>query len=184
LSETNTWSILGKGKGGEMKQYIRLIALFVIVAGLVIVFYAARQATAPESAIIAQERDRWTAGFDEVRAGRDPVYATEFQNRAAFLEYRVALALIKEGDPDRAIPVLQKLIEQEEASAQGGSRRFRSLQKEASYYEALAQAYELKHDAGSVQQAVEARSAVLARADDAKRKERQEEGKWVGRSGE
>jgi len=167
-----------------MKNYVRLIVLFIIVAGLVIVLNAAKQATAPESAIIAKERARLTASFDRAKAGSDPVYAAEFRDRAGFLAYGMAAALIKEGDPDHAIPVVRKLIEQEEASDIGGSRRFRSFQREAGYYDTLVQAYVLKHDAPAVQKALEARAGLLARAEEARRKERQEEGRWVGRSGE
>ncbi len=167
-----------------MKNYFRLIVLFVIVAGLVIVLNAAKQAVAPESAIIAKERDRLTASFDKARAGQDPVYAAEFQDRADFLDYRMAVAFIKEGDPDHAIPLLRRLIEKEEASDIGGSRRFRSIQREAGYYDTMAQAYDLKHEAPAAQKALEARAGLLARAEEARRKERQEEGKWVGRSGE
>jgi hypothetical protein len=167
-----------------MKHYFRLVVLFVVVAGLVIVFYAAKQAAAPESAIIAKERDRMMAGFDKARAGRDPLYAIEFEDKSAFIDYQLALALIRENEPDRAIAVLQKLIAQEEVSGGGGLRRYRSFQKEAGYYEVLAQAYELKQDAAAVQKAAETRTALLAKAEDAKRKERQEEGRWVGRSGD
>ncbi len=167
-----------------MKIFIRIVIVLGIVAALAIVYSITMQTVAPESSIIASERNRMMATFDKTRAARDPAYAVEFEDKAAFLEYRMAIALMKEDDPDRAVPVLQNLIKQEEASGSKGTRRSRSLEKEAGYYEALAQAYDMKHDAAAVQKAADTKTSLMAKAEEARRKERLEEGKWIGRSGD
>jgi hypothetical protein len=173
-----------QSSGGNMKNNFRLVVLFVVVTGLVIVYTLVRQADAPESAIIGRERDKLIADSDKARASQDPAYAAEIRNKAAFLDYQIALAYLKENRPDAAIPVLQKLIQDEEASGRGGVRRFRSFQREADYYQALATAYDLKHDASLSEDATEAKNRLLSEGQEAKRRERQEEGKWVGKSGD
>jgi hypothetical protein len=164
-----------------MKNNVRLVVLFVVAIGLVIVYALAQQAAAPESAIISRERSKMIADVDKARASQDSVYAAEIREKASFLDYRMALAFLKENNPDSAIPVLQKLIQDEETSS-NSPRRFHSFQREADYYQALATAYDLKHDAPASGKADEARTRLLAEGQEAKGRERQEEGRWVGKS--
>ncbi len=171
--------------GGKMKTYLRIIALFVVVGLIVLVFTLFRQATAPESAIIAKERSRVAATEDKSRMGKDPVYAVEIRSKLRFLDYRVAVAYNKENKPDDAINLLQQLISSEETVGKGGiPRRSRSYRDEARYYEALQQAYVLKHDEAGAERANQRRLDAIARAIETGRKERSEEGKSVGILGE
>ncbi len=168
-----------------MKTYVRIILLFVVVALIVLIFTLFRQATAPESAIIAKERIRVAAEEDKGRMQKDPVYAFEIGSRLRFLDYRIAQAYNNENEPDKAISLLQQLISSEETTGKSSiPRRSRSYQDEARYYEALEQAYVLKHDEAGAERANQRRLEAIARAIESGRKERREEGKSVGLRGE
>jgi len=169
-----------------MKLYLRIAVVAVVVLAILLGLFAVlHKATAPESAIIAGEKQRLSGSFDRDRAAKDPIYAGEFQDRMRFLEYQQAVAYNKENEPDSAVPILEKLITDEQAANRGGiSRRSRSYLREADYYEALQTAYSLKHDEAAMERAIERRNELTARAELAKRRDRTEEGKSMGVDGE
>jgi FtsZ-interacting cell division protein ZipA len=168
-----------------MKSYLRFTVLFAGVAVVLLVLYLARQATEPESAIIAREKDRVFASRDKDRMQKDPVYAGEIEERMEFLDYQTAAAYNAEHNPDKAIPILQRLIDDEEAREKAGTpRRSRSYMKEADYYEALQGAYELKQDEAAASRALDRRTQLRTKAAELRKKENKEEGKYVGSSPE
>lgn len=168
-----------------MKTYVKLIVLFAVIGVLLAGFLLFRQASAPESAIIAREKEKLSASLDKGRMEKDPVYAFEMQDRLQFLDFQMAVAYNKENKPDKAVPVLEKLISDEQAKNKGDiPRRSRSYQAEASYYEALQESCSLKHDQAGEERAINRRAQLRASAEQAKRRERAEEGKSVGASGE
>jgi len=165
-----------------MKQYLRIVVLFVVAVVLLLVFTVFRKASAPESSIIAGEKKKIEASLDKNRT-KDPIYAAGVQEKLRLLDYRIAVAYNKENKPDDAITVLQKLIAQEESKS-AGARRSASYEKEANYYEALQAAYALKHDDAGAERANDRRRQAAARAEEAKKKERLEDGRSVGINGE
>ncbi len=166
-----------------MKTYLRITVLFVVAVGILFVIYLAKRATEPQSAMIIRERDRVYAAQDKDRMKNDPVYAAEIQDRLAFLDYRTSLAYNDEKQPDKAIAILQRLIEDEEAKEKGGIRRnARSHANEADYYEALQTSFELKHDEAQANKALDRRTQLMSEARKLERLENREEGKYVGPS--
>lgn len=164
-----------------MKSYLRILVLFLVAAAVLLVFYMFRRATAPESAIIAKEKNRMAAAADKDRMDKDPIYAHDVKEKLQFLDYTLALAYNNENNPDAAIMVLQKLIGDEETKNKAGApRRSRSYLNEAQYYEALQKSYSLKHDEAGAERARDRWTQIMARAEAAKRQERLEEGKSVG----
>jgi hypothetical protein len=147
-----------------MKTYLRIAALVVVVAVILVAFSVFRRAAAPESEIIAGERKRVAASFDKSRVEKDPIYAFEFQDKLQFLDYRLATAYNREEKPDAAITVLQGLIADEESKNESGVRRSRSYFNEARYNEALQASYGLKHDDTGAERAGERRSELLEKA--------------------
>ncbi len=168
-----------------MKTFLRLALLFITAGAILIVVYVAKQASAPASAVIARERNRVYAERDKSRMENDPIYAVEFQDRLLMLDYRLALAYNAENKPDDAIAVLQRLIGDEEAKGNSGPpRRSRSYLNEASYYKALKESFDLKHDDAAATRAAAHSEELMARAEQRKKIESSEEGKSVGVHGE
>jgi len=165
-----------------MKAYLRLIVFFAVAAAAALAFYVARQATEPQSAIIARESSKFYASRDQNRMKSDPIYAGEVREKTAFLDYRRALAFNAENRPDKAIEILQRLIREEEAKGNGGiPRRSRSYMKEADYYEALKEAFELKNDPAEVNRALDQYARLRTKALELRRLESTEDGRLVGR---
>ncbi len=168
-----------------MKTYVRIVLLAVALLVIVLAMTVFFKASEPESAIISAEKHRMTGSFDKARAAKDPIYAEDFHARIMFLDHQQAIAYNKENKPDSAIPVLQRLIEDEhEAAKVRPVRGSRSLLREADYYATLQISYGLKQDLAAVERANERRTMLLAAAEQAKRRERLEEGKSMGLKGE
>lgn len=157
------------------------MVFFVIAVSILFFIYVVKQTSAPESNIIAKERDQIYASRDKSRLEKDPTYAREFQDKLQFLGYRLAVAYNAENRPDEAITVLKQLISDEEVKGKTGIfRRSRSYLNEAQYYEALKESYDLKHDEENAQKAAKSREDLLAKAADLRIRESREEGKSVG----
>ena len=168
-----------------MKTHVKITILFVVVALIVFAAYATRRISAPESVLIAHERDALYEARDKDRMEKDPTYAVEMRDRLQFLDLRIAAAHIAENDPDAAIAVIWKLIAEEEAHVVSGvARRSRSYVNEMRFYETLQSAYELKKDEAGVLKAREAHDALLLKAAEARTRESREEGKHVGSAGD
>ena len=164
-----------------MKTYVKIAILSVVVVLIMLAVYTMRRVSAPESAIIAHERDAIYAARDKNRLEKDETYAVEMRDRLQFLDLRTAVAYIAENNPDAAIAVIQKLIAEEEAQAKSGvARRSRSYVNEMRFYETLENAYELKKDEAGARKAMEAYDALLQKAAEARKRESREEGKHVG----
>jgi hypothetical protein len=170
--------------GVPMKTYLRLTILAAVSAAILLaVFYLVRQATVPQSSIIEKERNRLYASRDLNRLANDPVYAVELEDKLALLDYWRAAAYNAEKKPDKAIAILQRLINDEEAGEKGGiPRRSRSYMHEADYYEALKGSFELKHDPAEVNKALDRYTQLKAKAAELKKLESREDGKYVGTS--
>ncbi len=165
-----------------MKTYVRIIIFLVVAAILTLAFYAARQATEPQSGIIARERERFSTSRDRDRMKSDPIYAAEVREKKSFLDYRLAVAYNTENKPDKAIEILKRLISEEEATGQNGiPRRSRSYMKEADYFEALKEAYELKNEPSEVNRALDRYAQLRTKAAALRRLESSEDGRHVGR---
>jgi hypothetical protein len=168
-----------------MKPYVKITILFVVVALIMFAFYAMQRVSAPESAIIAHERDAIYAARDKNRMEKDETYAVEMRDRLQFLDLRIAAAYIAENNPDAAIALIQKLIADEEARAKKDiAPRSRSYVSESHFYEILKNAYELKKDEAGVKKATEAYDMLLLKAAEARKRESAEEGKHVGSAGD
>ena len=164
-----------------MKTYVKITILFVVVALILFAVYTMQRVSAPESAIIAHERDAIYAARDKNRMDKDTAYAVEIQDRLQFLDLRIAAASITENNPDVAIALIQKLIADEEAQTKkDAAPRSRSYVKEMRFYETLKTAYELKKDEAGAKKATEAYDALQLKAAEAKKRESREEGKHVG----
>ncbi len=164
-----------------MKAYLRIFVFFIVAAAILIVLYLVRQTAEPQSAVIARERDRYYASQDQERMKKDPIYAIEVREKLAFLDYRQALACNAEHKPDQAIEILQRLINEEEAGEKSGiPRRSRSFMREADYYEALKESFELKNNAAEVNKALDHYAQLRTKASELRRLESREDGKHVG----
>ncbi len=164
-----------------MKTYVRITILSVLVVLIMLAVYTMRRVSAPESAIIAHERNAIYMARDKDRMEKDPTYAIEMRERLQFLDLRTAVAHIAENNPDAAIAVLQQLIAEEEAQVKSGiGGRSRSYVNEMRFYETLKDAYELKKDEAGAKKAMEAYEVLLLKAAEARKRESQEEGKLVG----
>jgi hypothetical protein len=164
-----------------MKTYLRLTILVVVSAAILLAVHLVRQATVPQSAIIAKERNRLYASRDKKRAADDPVYAGELEDKLALLDYWMAAAYNDEHKPDKAITILQRLINDEEAREKGSiPRRSRSYMHEANYYEALKVSFELKHEMAEVNKSLDRYTQLKIKAAELKRLESREDGKYVG----
>lgn len=163
-----------------MKRYVKL-AVFFAAAGLVVLaVYLAREASAPLSAIMVQERNKLSRSYDKDLAGKDPVHARELEEKLRFLDYRLAMAYNAENKPEAAIAVLQQLIDGECAKEKSGvPRNSRSYLNEARYYEAMAESYDLKKDEESANQARHERIKLLGKASELRKQENREEGRTV-----
>jgi predicted Zn-dependent protease len=164
-----------------MKTYLRLTILVAVSAAIVFAVYLVRQATVPQSVIIAKERNRLYSSRDKKRMAGDPVYAGDLDDKLALLDYWMAAAYNDENKPDKAIAILQRLINDEEAREKGGiSRRSRSYMHEANYYEALKESFELKHEVAEVNKSLDRYTQLKIKAAELKRLESREDGKYVG----
>jgi len=164
-----------------MKRYMRLMVFFIVAVAILFFIYVVKQTSAPESVIIAKERDQIYASRDKSRLEKDPLYARELQDKLQFLDNRLAVAYNAENRPDEAIAVLQQLISDEEVKGKTGIlRRSRSYLNEAQYYEVLKESYDLKHDENNAQKAAKSREDLLAKAAELRIRESREEGKSVG----
>ena len=168
-----------------MKTKAKITILFVVAALIMFAVYAVRRVSAPESAIIAHERDAVFMARDKNRMEKDSTYAIEMRDRLQFLDLRTAAAYIAENNPDAAIATAQKLIAGEEVHATSGvNRRSRSYVNEMHFYETLKSAYELKKDEAGAKKAMETYDALQLKAAEARRRESAEEGKHVGAAGD
>lgn len=170
-------------QGGTMNWYLRAAAFVITAVAAVSVIFLVRQATAPVSTIIKQERNKFAASFDATRAETDAQYVRAFREKLHFLTYRYAAALNEENKPDSAIKALKTLIREEEERGEGApARNSRSYINEANYYEVLAESYDLKEDENKANLARHERIKLLGKAAELRRKEYSGEGKSV-RSG-
>jgi hypothetical protein len=167
-----------------MGRYGRIVILFAVVVVLLLVVYVFKRASAPESSIIAKERNRLAASIDKDRQQKDLVYARDMEAKLEFLDSRRAEAYVKEESPDEAIKLLQALIGNEQGRSKTGHRRSSSYAREAGYFETLQNAYRLKQDQAGAERAGEQRTQLLAKAESARRSERLSEGTSVGIGGE
>jgi len=165
-----------------MRRHIRLIVFFIgAIAILFFIIFVVKRTSAPESIIIAKERDRIYASRDKTLMKKDPLYVRELQDKLQFLDYRLAVAYNAENRPDEAISVLQRLINDEEAKGGTGTpRRSRSYLNEAQYYEELKKSYDLKHEEDNSQKSTRSRESLMDKAAELRLRESREEGKSVG----
>lgn len=164
-----------------MKTYVKISILLVAVALIMLAFYAVQRVSAPESTIIAHERNAFYMARDRDRMEKDPSYAAEISERLQFLDLRTAAAYVAENEPDAAIAIVQKLITVETARAKSGmDGHSRNYANELRFYEILNDAYELKKDEEGAQKAREAYEALLLKAEEARKRKSREEGKQVG----
>jgi len=164
-----------------MKSYLRYAALFAVAVVILVGIYILRQATEPESAIIAKERGRLFDSRDKGRQEKDPVYARELEEKLDFLDYRLAVAYNAENQSGKAADVLRRLIRNEEAGERSGiPRRSRSYADEARYYEALKESFDLKHDQAEANKALDRSTELMMKAAELRRTEGREEGRHVG----
>ena len=163
-----------------MKQYRKLVIFFASAAAIVLVVFLARTLLSPMSAMIAKERDKLARSLDRNRAGKDPAYAREMEEALQRMDYRLALAYNREEKPDKAIEVLRKLIDGEEAKEKSGIQRHsRSFFDEARWFEALAESCELKNDAVGAGAARKSRGELTAKGEELAKQETRGEGTSV-----
>jgi predicted Zn-dependent protease len=162
-----------------LKPFIKIAALFIVAAVVLLVLFLMRESTKPESDIIAAERADLARLKDNKRAEQDPVYAASLESKLRFLDYRQAVAYNSENRPDNAIAVLRRIISEESQKKDGMPRRSRSYTAEAQYYEALATSYELKKDPDEAKKAMQSREELLARAAETRKIEDLAEGKSI-----
>jgi hypothetical protein len=168
-------------KGEDMKTPLKITALFFVVAVIAFALFLMKEASKPESSIIAAERDKLSRSLDKDRDQKDENYVRDLKNKQQFLSYRLALAYTAENKPDQAVAVLDKMIRDEEAKTPGGRpRRSRSYFDEARYYDALIRVYELKKDDTGAQKAARIHDELMSRALEQKKQEERGEGKSVG----
>ncbi len=164
-----------------MKLYWRLIIFAAVAAAIWFLISMVRHAAESPSAVIARERNRFYASRDKDRMKNDPIYAAETREKTASLDYRLAIAYIAEHKPDQAIEILQRLVSEEEASGKSGiPRRSRSYMKEADYYEALKESFELKNNAAEVNRALDRYAQLRTKALELRRSESSEDGSHLG----
>src|SRR5512142_2505209 len=103
-----------------MKTYLKIALLVFAVVAVAFALFIMKEASKPESSIIAGERDRLARSVDEDCAKKDEDYSRDLENELQFLGYRLALAYIAENKADEAIAVLDKMIQDEEAMSRSG----------------------------------------------------------------
>ncbi len=167
--------------GDRVKFYLKISALLITTGVAVFLVLMMKEASRPESVIIAGERKKLADSTDKDRAGKDPVYARNVDEKLRFLDYRLAVAFNTENKPDQAIALLKKLISSEEAKSKRGlPRRSRSYYNEAEYYEALIESLTIKKDEAGVNEAEQMRDKQQRKALELKKMEEREEGRSVG----
>lgn len=162
-----------------MKSYLKIAALCIAVVAVALILYFMKETSKPESGIIAEERATFARSKDNRRAGQDLLYATSFENKLRFIDYRLAVAYNSENRPDDAIAILQRIIKEESQEDNGIPRRSQNYAAAAQYYEALARSYELKQEPDNVKMAMQSRGEMLSAARESKKKEDLEEGKLL-----
>jgi predicted Zn-dependent protease len=162
-----------------MKPYIKITTLFIVVAVVLLLFIFIKESSKPESAIIAAERAELVRHKDDKKAKQNPVYASNFESKMRFIDYRLAVAYNSENRPDDAIVVLQRIISEESMQNNEIPRRSRSYTVEAQYYEALAKSYVLKKDPETAEKAMKRRDELLKRAMEIRKIEDLAEGKSI-----
>lgn len=160
--------------------YLRLVVLAAIIVAITATVYLVRTASAPESAIIAKEKNNLTQSIDKNRMEKDPIYTVSVRSKLQFLDYRLAVAYNKENKPEAAKSILEKLIAEEARNNPASPRRSRSYLREADYHEALRESCELMHDEAGVKREADEHNRLAAKAEATEKKERQDEGKSVG----
>jgi|GEM_PF-3057560 len=166
-----------------MKTYLRIALLFIVVAVVMAVAYAAQQVTAPESALIISERNKLYAARDQARLANDPAYVLQLRDKLRVLDYRLAISYNVENNPDAAVGLLQKLIDDEEGKSPL-PRSSRSYLNEARYVAVLKDSYGLKKDEVNAGKMTAIQEELNAKAAAARKRAISEEGKHVGFSGE
>ncbi len=164
-----------------MKTYSKIALLVFAVVAIAFALFIMKEASKPESSIIAGERDKLARSLDKDRATKDEDYSRDLEHKLQFLGYRLALAYITENKANEAIAVLDKMIQDEEAKSRSGRpRRSRSYFDEANYYDALIGAYQLKRDDARAIEAARTHDELMASAWELKRQEERGEGRSVG----
>jgi len=162
-----------------VRSYLKIAALFIGVVAVVLVLYVIKETSKPESGIIAEERARFARSKDNSRARQDLLYATSFENKLRFIDYRLAVAYNSENRPDDAIAILERIIKEESQEKNGIPLRSQSYAAAAIYYEALARSYELKQNPDNMKKAMQSREEMLSTAEELRKKEDLEEGKLL-----
>jgi predicted Zn-dependent protease len=162
-----------------VKPYVKIAALCIAVVAVMLILYVMKETSKPESGIIAEERARFARSKDNSRAEQDVLYATSFDNKLRFIDYRLAAAYNSENRPDDAIAILQRIIKEESQEKNGIPLRSSNYSAAAQYYEALARSYELKQDPDNMKKATQSRGEMLSAALESKKKEDLEEGKLL-----
>ena len=162
-----------------MKLYMKIAALFVGIAAVVLVLYLMKGTSKPESNIIEEERARFSRSKDNNRARQDLLYTTSFENKLRFIDYRLAVVYNSENRPDDAIAILERIISEESKEKNGIPLRSRNYTAAAQYYEALARSYELKQDPDNMKKAMQDRENMLTLALESRKKENLAEGKKI-----
>jgi hypothetical protein len=162
-----------------MKLQFRIAILILIVGAVALGIYIAREATKPESRIIADERARIVRELAVARSKNDDQRARDIAQNIRFLDFQLALEHNKEEHPALAISILNSLIKDEEAVS---PRRSRSYFDEAKLYNALAASYQLKGDAEAAKQADQKHEELFSRAMEMKKVDERQEGHRVGPS--
>ena len=164
-----------------MKQYRRIIILVAAALAVASVAYILRGATRPMSAIIAGERAALADALSRKGSSLEPKELRRSENKLKLLGYQLAMAYNAEGKPDRAITVLEQLIQEEQAKE---PRTSLSYHEEARYQGILAVSYELRGDHEAAEKARSAQGELTSLSVQTKKKERAEEGKVIHRKGD
>ncbi|HXY53073.1 MAG TPA: hypothetical protein VEM40_00180 [Nitrospirota bacterium] len=162
-----------------MKPSLKIAALIAGAAVVVLILHLMKETSKPESSIIEEERARFSRSKDIGRAGQDLLYASSFENRLRFLDYRLAVAYNSENRPNDAITILERMIKEESGEHNGIPPRSRNYTVAAQYYEELARSYELKQDPDNAKKAMQNREKMLALATESRIKENLSEGKTI-----
>ena len=166
-----------------MKTYLRITLLFIVIVVVVVVVYTAKRVSAPESDLIASERNKMYAERDQARMAKDPAYAQELRDKLQVLDYRLAVLYNAQNNPDAAIVVLRKLIDDEQGKSRT-PRSSRSYLNEVRFTALLKDSYDLKKDEANAKKTAAIQEELIAKAAEARKRESIEEGKHVGTASE
>lgn len=160
-----------------MKIYLKVSILFAIVAAVVFALYLIKGSSKPESAFIAEEREKFVFSKDNKGTVNDQISDRAFEDKVKSIDIRLANAYIAEKKPDEAIKILERLIKEESRHEEGNPKRSRSYLDQAAYYEMLVNVYTLKNDTVAAGRAAHSREEMLAKAEELRKKEDLAEGK-------